>query len=89
MDGAGGKDWGDLGKINFSKKFFSNLFSLDGMFKQMGGGGAGVGGGAAADMNDLDDEETDSDDEPMPDLEDVPKTDDEKAKSTPTNEENK
>lgn len=57
---------------------------LDGMFKQMGGAG-GLGGGSATDMNDLDDEETDSDDEPMPDLEEVPKTDDEKAKSNETN----
>jgi len=56
---------------------------LDGMFKQMGGGS---GGASAPDMNDLDDEETDSDDEPMPDLEDVPKTDDEKAKSNLKNE---
>jgi len=44
---------------------------LDGMFKQMGGG---MDPGAP-DMNDLDDEGTDSDDEPMPDLEDVPKSD--------------
>jgi hypothetical protein len=66
LDGAGGKDWGDL----------------DGMFKQMGGGGGGggLGGGSPSDLNDLEDEETDSDDEPMPDLEDVPKTDDDKAK---------
>jgi len=66
--GAGGKDWGDL----------------DGMFKQMGGGlggpGAGAGAGAgglgghsAMDLNDLEGEETDSDDEPMPDLEEAPK----------------
>ncbi|CAF0892391.1 unnamed protein product [Rotaria sordida] len=75
MDVAGGKDWGDL----------------DGMFKQMGagGGGAGLGGTSETDLNDLDDEETDSDDEPMPDLEDVPKTDDEKAKSNVTNEQTK
>jgi hypothetical protein len=72
MDGAGGKDWGDL----------------DGMFKQMGGAG-GLGNTSATDMNDLDDEETDSDDEPMPDLEDVPKTDNEKAEVHPTNEETK
>jgi hypothetical protein len=56
------------------------------MFKQMGGG---LGGASAADMNDLEDEGTDSDDEPMPDLEDVPKADDEKATSTPTTETNK
>ena len=43
------------------------------MFKQMGGGG--LAGNSATDMNDLDDEETDSDDEPMPDLEDAPKND--------------
>ncbi len=54
-----------------------------------GGGGSGSGGGSAPDMNDLDDEGTDSDDEPMPDLEDVPKTEDEKAKSNSTNEETK
>jgi hypothetical protein len=90
LNGADGKDWGDLGKINFSKEFFSNQSSLDGMFKQMGGGGgAGLGGASVPDLNDLDDEETDSDDEPMPDLEDVPKTDDEKAKLNPTNEETK
>jgi hypothetical protein len=60
------------------------------MFKQMGGGGgSGSGGGSAPDMNDLDEEGTDSDDEPMPDLEDVPKTEDEKAKSNSTNEETK
>ena len=41
------------------------------MFKQMGGG---LGGRSAADLNDLEDEGMDSDDEPMPDLEDVPKT---------------
>jgi hypothetical protein len=57
------------------------------MFKQMGG--AGLGGASAPDMNDLDEEETDSDDEPMPDLENVPKTDDDKLKSTVTNEETK
>jgi len=51
------------------------------------GGGGGSASGPTADMNDLDDEETDSDDEPMPDLEEVPKTDDEKAKSSPKNEE--
>ncbi|CAF3407314.1 unnamed protein product [Rotaria sp. Silwood1] len=79
MNGTGGKDWGDL----------------DGMFKQMGagggggGGGVGLGGASGADLNDLDDEGTDSDDEPMPDLEDVPKTDDEKAKSNVANEQTK
>ena len=51
--------------------------------------GSGMEGGSAPDLNDLDDEATDSDDEPIPDLEDVPKTDDEKAKSNPTNEETK
>jgi hypothetical protein len=40
------------------------------MFKQMGGDASGA---SATDLKDLDDEETDSDDEPMPDLEDVPK----------------
>jgi len=74
--GAGGKDWGDL----------------DGMFKQMGegmGGGGGGGGGAGMtpDMNDLDDEDTDSDDEPMPDLEDVPKTDNENKTTETTKKE--
>ncbi|CAF2391505.1 unnamed protein product [Rotaria sp. Silwood2] len=59
---------------------------LDGMFKQMGGG---LDGTSAPDLNDLDEEGTDSDDEPMPDLEDVPKTDDEKAKSNVTNEQTK
>ncbi|CAF0828114.1 unnamed protein product [Adineta ricciae] len=54
-----------------------NWGDLDGMFKQMGGG---LGGPSATDMNDLEDEETDSDDEPMPDLEEVPKSDDDKAK---------
>ena len=48
---------------------------LDGMFKQMGGG---MGGPSATDLNDLEDEEIDSDDEPMPDLEEVPKTGEEK-----------
>lgn len=56
---------------------------LDGMFKQMGGG---LGGNAPPDLNDLEDEGTDSDDEPMPGLEEVPKTDDEKAQSKSTNE---
>jgi hypothetical protein len=46
------------------------------MFKQMGGGGA-----SAPDLNDLEGEETDSDDEPMPDLEEVPKPNDAKAES--------
>lgn len=65
-DATGGKDWGDL----------------DGMFKQMGGnmGAGGPGGaGGATDLNDLEDEETDSDDEPMPDLEEVPKSDENKT----------
>lgn len=63
LGGAGGKNWGDL----------------DGMFKQMGGGMGGpggapaFGGNSATDLNDLDGEETDSDDEPMPDLEEAPK----------------
>lgn len=52
---------------------------IDGMFKQMGGG---LGGASPTDMNDLEDEEIDSDDEPMPDLEEVPKADDQKTKST-------
>jgi len=64
---AGGKDWGDL----------------DGMFKNMGGAGGGMGGdlmGGKHDLNDLEDDEngTDSDDEPLPDLEDVPKNVEEK-----------
>jgi len=67
---AGGKDWGDL----------------DGMFKQMGGAGGGGGMGGPSELNDLDDEGTDSDDEPMPDLEEVPKTDENTTKSSPTNE---
>lgn len=53
------------------------------MFKQMGGGNMGAGGpggaGGATDLNDLEDEETDSDDEPMPDLEEVPKSDENKT----------
>ncbi|CAF3720766.1 unnamed protein product [Adineta steineri] len=53
--------------------------NLDGMLKQMGGD---LGGSSATDLNDLEDDEVDSDDEPMPDLEDVPKTNDEKNKST-------
>lgn len=51
------------------------------MFKKMGGG---LEGASAPDLNDLEDEGTDSDDEPMPDLEEVPKPDDEKAKSNET-----
>ncbi len=47
------------------------------MFKQMG---SGLGGGSAPDLNDLEGEETDSDDEPMPDLEDVPKSTHEETK---------
>ncbi len=43
--------------------------------------GSGLGGGSAPDLNDLEGEETDSDDEPMPDLEDVPKSTDEKVQS--------
>lgn len=59
-----------------------NRFLSDGMFKKMGGGaGAGLGGNSATDLNDLEDEETDSDDEPMPDLEEVPKTDEGKGTS--------
>lgn len=83
-----GKDWGDLGKINLSKWTPWKKFISDGMFKKMGGvagggaGDAGLGGSSGADLNDLDDEETDSDDEPMPELEEVPKTDEEKSKST-------
>jgi hypothetical protein len=56
---------------------FINSFILDGMFKQMG---SGLGGGSAPDLNDLEGEETDSDDEPMPDLEDVPKSTHEETK---------
>ncbi len=48
----------------------------------MGGGGAGSTGPSATDLNDLEDEGTDSDDEPMPDLEEVPKTADEKNQSS-------
>jgi hypothetical protein len=77
LDGAGGKDWGNLGKINLKKNLFINSFILDGMFKQMG---SGLGGGSASDLNDLEGEETDSDDEPMPDLEDVPKSTHEETK---------
>ncbi|CAF1563240.1 unnamed protein product, partial [Adineta steineri] len=36
-------------------------------------GGNLVGGPSATDLNDLEDDEIDSDDEPMPDLEDAPK----------------
>lgn len=79
-----GKNWGDLGNLKKVEIIvFSQRFPLDGMFKQMGGG---AGGPSATDMNDLVDEETDSDDEPMPDLEEVPKTEDDKAKA---NEETK
>ncbi|CAF1539143.1 unnamed protein product [Didymodactylos carnosus] len=63
--GADGKDWGDL----------------DGMFKQMGGAGGMGNYGKQADLNDLDDEnEMDSDDEALPDLEDVPKDSEEQKK---------
>ena len=59
------------------------IIILDGMFKQMGGpgmgGGGGGGGPGTTDLNDLDDEGTDSDDEPMPDLEEVPKSDEGKS----------
>jgi hypothetical protein len=51
------------------------------MFKQMGGG---VGGPSATDLNDLEDEDVDSDDEPMPDLEEVPKKEEEKNPTTET-----
>ena len=51
------------------------------MFKQMGGN-VGTGSGGATDLNDLDDEGTDSDDEPMPDLEEVPKADEGKASTS-------
>ncbi|CAF3942415.1 unnamed protein product [Rotaria sordida] len=44
----------------------------DEMFKQMGSGAS------AHHLNDLDDEDTNSDDESMPDFENVPKTNDEK-----------
>ncbi|CAF3303078.1 unnamed protein product [Rotaria socialis] len=70
-EGAAGKDWGDL----------------DGMFKQMGGGG--LAPGSAPDLNDLDDEGTDTDDEPMPDLEEVPQTDEEKVNSNAAKKETK
>ncbi|UJR35802.1 hypothetical protein I4U23_028550 [Adineta vaga] len=55
-----------------------NWGDLDGMFKQMGGG---LGGSSATDMNDLEGEESDSDDEPMPDLEEAPEANDDKVKS--------
>ena len=38
-----------------------------------GAGAGGLGGHSAMDLNDLEGEETDSDDEPMPDLEEAPK----------------
>ena len=46
------------------------------MFKQMGGG---LGGPSATDLNDLEGEEIDSDDEPMPELEENPKVENEPA----------
>ncbi|UJR10218.1 hypothetical protein I4U23_014431 [Adineta vaga] len=45
--------------------------NLDNMMKQMGGD---MSGASTTDLNDLEDEETDSDDEPMPDLEDASKS---------------
>ena len=66
-----GKDWGNLGKTLYRNIFIENFFSLDGMLKNMGGG---MPGGSPTDLQDLEGEDTDSDDEPMPDLEDVPKT---------------
>jgi hypothetical protein len=69
LDGPGGKDWSNLGKTVFSKAFSCKFDFLDGMMKQMGGGGA-----SPTDLTNLDDEDADSDDEPMPDLEDVPKS---------------
>ncbi|CAF2776389.1 unnamed protein product [Rotaria sp. Silwood2] len=57
--------------------------NIDALLKNMGGD---VSGADAPGLNDTDDKGTDSDDEPMPDLEDVPKTNDEQDKSaTPTN----
>ena len=87
-DATGGKDWGDLGQWSntVSRTELDAPFLLDGMFKQMGGG-AGMGGGAT-DLNDLEDDGTDSDDEPMPDLEEVPKSDEGKS-STSENKETK
>ncbi|CAF3373798.1 unnamed protein product [Rotaria sp. Silwood1] len=55
--------------------------NIDAMLKQMGGD---VSGAAATGSNDADDKEIDSDDEPMPDLEEAPKTNDEKDKSATT-----
>ncbi|CAF3907313.1 unnamed protein product [Rotaria sordida] len=57
--------------------------NIDAMLKQMGGGASG-GAPAATDLNDVDDKETDSDDESMPDLEDVSNTNDEKDKPATT-----
>jgi hypothetical protein len=74
LGGAGaGKDWGNLGKkLSYNRNIFiENFASLDGMLKNMGGG---MPGGSPTDLQDLEGEDTDSDDEPMPDLEDVPKT---------------
>lgn len=53
-----------------------NWGDLDGMFKQMG---AGMGGPSSTDLNDLEGE-ADSDDEPMPDLEETPKDTEEEKK---------
>jgi hypothetical protein len=49
------------------------------MFKQMGGN---MTGRSATDLNDLDEDEIDSDDEPMPDLEEVPKGDETQTQSS-------